>query len=217
MCSVRHFIPFERPQIKNSKAVYTVIRILAEIMYLAAGGHSPEWVSGTWIQPGAVVAVPVLHQSTRDAPTPLLAARNAPLVFAQARTQHELNIPRARLRTFHCSWEPGCHHRLTLLVDWISRWPQEATDHSPAWQTSWPKSTSGAQATVGRCMLFACQVYPVVPSPKQVSTRMSLDPQKRLLLLCCTGQWLLWEPWWARWCPFISWRTVIMSARMDSW
>lgn len=46
MCSVRHFIPFERPQIKNSKAVHTVIPILAEIMYLAAGGHPPQWVSG---------------------------------------------------------------------------------------------------------------------------------------------------------------------------
>lgn len=95
-------------------------------------------MSGSWIQPGAVMAVPVLcpAQSTHNAPTPLLAVGNAPLAFAQARTQPELNIPRARTRTFHCSWEPGCQadccHRLILLVEWISRGPQEATDHSPA-------------------------------------------------------------------------------------
>lgn len=147
MSSTRHVIPFASLHSKNDKAVTP---ILVKIIYLAAGRHFPQlWVSGTWIQPGAAMAVPVLcpAQSTHDSPTPLLAVGNVPLAFV-------LNIPRARTRTFHCSqqrgWQTDCNHRLILLVDWISRWPQEATDNSPAWQTSRPKSTSGVKATVDR-------------------------------------------------------------------
>lgn len=127
-------------------------------------------MSGPWIQPGAATALPVLcpAQSTHDAPVPLLAVGNAPLAFARAMSS---------MSSISLEPQPGCFTvtksqaatRLILLVDWISRCPQETTDHSPARQTSWPKSTSGVQAKVGRCMLrfmlFVCQVYPEVPSP----------------------------------------------------